>query len=243
MSQIKESRSSRNAVISTLGTLSLSASQTALITAASHAGVKRFIPSEFGSDTTNPKTSLLPIFAAKIEAQKLLKEIADKGGMSYTLVFTGPFLDWGVERGVMKVREKEITVFDGGEGRFSATTLETVGRAVCRVLEREKETENSVVRVQDTGITLRRLLEMGKRAVGEDGWTVQEATVEDVLERAWEGWRGGKRELGTMLGFILAAVWGVGYGGYFEKTDNEMLGLKDMTDEEVQGVVERAARE
>jgi hypothetical protein len=92
----------------------------------------------------------------------------------------------------MRVREKEITLFDGGEGRFSATTLETVGRAVCRVLEREQDTENSVVRVQDTGITLRRLLEMGNRAVGEDRWTVQEARVQDVLERAWEGWRGGR---------------------------------------------------
>ena len=46
---------------------------------------------------------------------------------------------------------------------------------------------------------------------------VQEARVEDVLEGAWEGWRGGKRDLGTMLGFIQAAVWGVGYGGYLRK--------------------------
>ena len=57
----------------------------------------------------------------------------------------------------------------GGEGRFSATTLETVGRAVCRVLGRENETENRVVRIQDTGITLRILLEIGKRAVGGGG--------------------------------------------------------------------------
>ena len=84
---------------------------------------------------------------------------------------------------------------------------------------------------------------MGKKAIEKEGWRGQEARVEDLLERAWEGWRGGTRDLGNILGFIQADIWGVGYGDYFEKTDNEILGLKEMTDEEVQGVVERAARE
>jgi hypothetical protein len=36
--------------------------------------------------------------------------------------------------------------------------------------------------------------------------------------------------LGTISGFIQAAVWGVGYGGYFEKPDNEIFGMREMTD-------------
>jgi len=143
----------------------------------------------------------------------------------------------------MRVKEKKIMMFDGGERAFSTTTLETIGRAVCAVLQRSEETGNKVLRIQDTSVTLNRLLEMGKKAVGEEGWCVDGVKVENMLESAWEGYRAGKRDLGTMLGFIQTAVWGDGYGGHFERTDNELLGLKEMTDEELQSVVDKVARE
>ena len=42
----------------------------------------------------------------------------------------------------------------------------------------------------------------------------------------------------AMIGFIMSAVWGEGYGGNFTgHLDNELLGLKGMSDEEIKALV------
>ncbi len=76
--------------------------QLLLIDAAVEAGVRRFIPSEFGSDSTNPKAAALPVFRSKIAAQKALAEraAASTSGFTYTLVITGPLLGWGLTQGL-----------------------------------------------------------------------------------------------------------------------------------------------
>ena len=76
----------QDAVISAVGNEGLQG-QHVLIDAAVAAGVKRFLPSEFGSDIANPKVAALPVFGYKVATQKYLKEaIAAKPGMTYTFV-------------------------------------------------------------------------------------------------------------------------------------------------------------
>jgi len=40
-----------------------------------------------------------------------------------------------------------------------------------------------------------------------------------------------------VYGFLKAAIWGEGYGSHFPKLDNELLGVKGLSDAEVQDVV------
>ena len=61
--------------------------QTRIIDAAIAAGVKRFIPSEFGSDSKNEKSKVLPIFGPKVAVRKYLDEkIAANPDFTYTIV-------------------------------------------------------------------------------------------------------------------------------------------------------------
>lgn len=70
--------------------------QNPLIDASIDAGVSRFIPSEFGNDTTNSYIAKLPFYSAKVATQKCLKGKAQSNpDFSYTLFFTGAFLEWG----------------------------------------------------------------------------------------------------------------------------------------------------
>lgn len=65
--------------------------QPALIDAAIEAGVKRFLPSEFGSNTSgNDRVAKLPVYGGKILTQEYLKKNVEK--ISYTLVHNGIFL-------------------------------------------------------------------------------------------------------------------------------------------------------
>ena len=214
--------------------------------AAVKAGVKRFIPSEFGADTLNERTRGLPVFREKVLVQEALKEEgAREGGMEYTIVCTGPFLDWGIMVGfILDLKGKRINLFDGGERLFSTTSLVSVGKAVVGVLERPGETRNRAVYVHDTALSLKRLLEMGKKIVGEEGWKENVVAVSEMLKDAWA--EVAKEEPDPdrfVLSFLRAGIWGEGFGCYFEKTDNDLLGLREMSVDEVFGLVERIGKE
>ena len=218
--------------------------QLLLAEAAAKSHVKRFIPAEFGSNLLNEKCAAIPVFKGKIAVQGALKKEAAASGMTYTLICTGPFLDWGIRIGfIMSLKEKKITLFDGGERVFSTTTLPTIGKAVVGVLNHLEETENRAVYVQDTATSLKKLAAMGKKAVGSDGWEDLVVSVDGVLDQAWAELKKEKPDPGVFVyNFIRASILGEGYGSLFEKTDNELLDLGEMSDEEVQSLVDRLAK-
>jgi len=80
-------------VISTIQTASAGL-QKGIIDAAVKAGVKRFVPSEFGSDTENEKAlEILPqYFAGKRGAVEYLKT-KEKDGLTWSAFVTGPFFE------------------------------------------------------------------------------------------------------------------------------------------------------
>lgn len=86
----------QDAVVSTIATAQLSR-QREIIDAAIKVGVKRFIPSEFGSDTLNEKAmSLLPqYFKGKKDTVDYLKT-KEKEGLTWSAFVTGPFFELSV---------------------------------------------------------------------------------------------------------------------------------------------------
>ncbi|KAK8088158.1 NAD(P)-binding protein [Apiospora hydei] len=241
----------QDALVSTLADLALE-KQLLLIEAASKAGVQRFIPSEFGSNTANEKTSKLPSYGTKIAVLEALKREADKSGaasgMTYTAVINGPFFDWGVRVGwLVNLPGREINLWDGGDRVFSTTTLSSVGKAVAGVLKRPAETRNRAVHVQDAALSGRDLARYAKKAVGggegdgsEQGWKENQLSVDEVVN---EGYAELQKEhpdpANFAMKFITAAIFGEGYGAHFEKNDNELFGLKEMSEDEIVAMLKK----
>lgn len=68
--------------------------QKSIIDAAIKAGVKRVIPGEFGSDTSNQKIiDQVPIFKGKQEVTQYLQS-KEETGLSWTGIINGAFFDW-----------------------------------------------------------------------------------------------------------------------------------------------------
>lgn len=218
--------------------------QLLLVEAAAKSHVKRFIPAEFGSNLLNEKCAALPVFKGKVAVQAALRKEAASSGMTYTLISTGPFLDWGIQiRFIMDLKDKKITLFDGGDRVFSATTLPTIGKAVVGVLNHLEQTKDRAVYVHDTATSLKKLAAFGKKAVGSDGWQEPVVSIDEVLDQAWAEL---KKENPNphifAFNFIRVSILGEGYGSHFEKTDNELLGIPEMTDAEVQSLVDQLAK-
>lgn len=85
----------QDAVVSGLG-FDGKSTEKALIDAAVEAGVKRFMPSEYGVDNTDPVArQLCPIFNRKGDTIDYLKS-KEAAGLTWTAVPTGMWLDWCV---------------------------------------------------------------------------------------------------------------------------------------------------
>jgi uncharacterized protein YbjT (DUF2867 family) len=92
-SSLESAFKGQDAVISLVGNTGF-AGQKAFVDAAIAAGVKRFVPSEFGSDTASARLrELVPIFNAKRAIINYAKT-KEGSGLTWTGFITGPFFDW-----------------------------------------------------------------------------------------------------------------------------------------------------
>lgn len=167
-------------------------------------------------------------------------------------------MDWGLrESFILDVKRKRAVLYGNadsgygygyGEVRFSASTLPDIGRAVVAVVERGVGF-NRVVRVHSAAVSQAQLM----RCVGgsEVKWETQykdtEAVREDsfnVLGRLDSGDDVDKEDVeNAVLGLCAVGTWGAGYGGRFERTDNEALGIEVLSEEAVREVVEGVVKD
>ncbi|EQB51695.1 hypothetical protein CGLO_08729 [Colletotrichum gloeosporioides Cg-14] len=219
----------QDAVVSTLSVFGPDV-QKALVDASVTAGVKRFLPSEFGSSTENPKAQTIPIFGTKLQLQEYLKAKAQSNPtFTYSLLFCGPFLDWGLSSGMLvDVKNKTAVLRDGGNVLFSASRLSTVGQAVVGILSHPAETTNRAVYVKDLDVTQSQIISVAKEIDPSGTWTIREAETEVEEQEALSGLKSGQMDIGVISKFLFRAIFGAGYGGKFDKVDNELLGVEGL---------------
>ncbi|KAK3947061.1 hypothetical protein QBC32DRAFT_103024 [Pseudoneurospora amorphoporcata] len=135
----------QDAVICNIAT-SEAGNQKFLADAAVAAGMKRFIPSEFGFNTrpgkiSHPVVEQLPYMVAKKETVDYLEELAAKNlGFTWTGLATNMWLDWALDRGLFPISpfNRSAAIYDSGNGPISACTLDFIGQAVVAILQREQ---------------------------------------------------------------------------------------------------------
>lgn len=226
-------------VVSTLGAEML-AVQHRLIDATIAAGVPRFVPSEFGSDTANAKVRALPFYAPKVQTDDYLKFKAKEGALTYTSIRCGPFLDWCLMVGFfLNPRDRTIELADGGDQLFSTTTLESTGKALANALKQPALSENRDLYVQNALLTQNQLLDLGRQLTQGKEWTVNQADTAKLEQEAREAFSKGDRGFPAVIKFLRRAVFGEGFGGAFEKTDNAALQIEELSEEQLKEILAR----
>lgn len=215
--------------------------QNPLIDASVAAGVKRFIPSEFGSNTVDPKVVELPASGYKVATQKYLEKAAAKNpGFSYTIFLTGPFLDWGLGVGfLLNPAQHSATVYNGGDVPFSASLLDDIAKGVVGIVNHQAETANRAVFIQSAVVTQNQLIGYAKEHDGKD-WQLTQASTEQIRLDGLKKLKEGTAEDLTpiMYGFIASAIWGPGYGQVFSSVDNDLLGIKTLSEDQLRKLVQ-----
>lgn len=223
----------QEALVSAMSGMALTL-ETNLIDASIKAGVKRFIPSTFGSDITNPMARQIFVFADKIKTQEYLDAKTKSSPLTYTAVANGPFLDWGLKFDFLaKLSDGKPTIIDGGNAVFSTTSLTTISDAVVGILTHLEETKNRQVYIEDIKLSQNKLLDLAKLAKPNKTWQIQHTTLDALTEVADKKVAAGEMTYESLAPYFYRAIMDPSAGGNFRTTDNKLLGIKGKTDNDM----------
>ena len=217
--------------------------QIPLVDAAVEAGVYRFIPSDFGSDTQHPLNANVPIFQDKQKAEAYLKHVAAKNpSFTYTVLMTGPFLDFCLMFPVfLDCKNRKVPLIDGGNSRVSTSTRTQAGIAVAGALKNADGTKNRIIKVAGGTVSQNQLLRIAEAKTGSK-WEVEQLDSREVEALAFEEWNKPKPNPGIFaIGFLRSLIFQEDRGSDFgDAVENDLVGLKPLSQEDIKAEVEKA---
>lgn len=221
--------------------------QRKLIDAAFKSGVKRVMPADFGScDSADDKTNeILPLMKGKKGIRDYLVELekrerdGNRGKLTWTSLINAHFFDWGLGNGLLKfdVRGRKAYLLDGGNIKFSASTLPFIGSAVVKILEKPQETENKLMYIHSLHVTQEEVLAALEKATGDRFERIEENSEEELKKcrpKMLDGDHDAREEVVAIWG-VVAADW-----KKREAFANELLGLEE---EDLDEVVQRVVKD
>lgn len=218
-----------------------------LAEAAHAAGVRRYIPADYGScDARSPQAQRhLQLYRDKAAVQARCEALAATAAadgrvpFTWTSIVSGHFFDWGLRNNYLHldVRAKKALVLDAGVGKASASTLPRVAAAVVRVLQRHAQTRNRFVFVQSFCPTPLELVAALERATGE-AWRTAHVDSNAYLDRQTAALAAGDEHAVHNIVFVLGAV-----DADWTRRDEFAMDLLGFEDENLDAVVGNVVNE
>jgi len=225
-----------DAVVVTLGTPpNLLDLETALINASLEAGVKRFIPTEFGIDDRHPTADKIIIIGYKKAVLQRLEAEAKKGTITYTAIATGAFLDWGLASKWLgfDADKKHAEIYNDGNDVVSGTTVPNIAAAIIGTLTNLEGTKNQYLRVSSAHTTQNEVLRAFEAQTGEK-WSTSHVVTDEVFEVSKASLLKGEVSYPVIRGLINSAVYTKESAARWpESTDNEKVGIKPVPIEQI----------
>ena len=187
------------------------------------AGVRRFIPSDFGScDSASLLTQeLVPLYRHKTAMREYLIELnRSHPEFTWTSLVCGHFFDWKLEFLHLNLAERKADMLDDGATKFSISTLARVAEATAAVLRKPQETANRMLYVQSFRSSQGEILAAFERAT-EAKWEVTTYDSQKYMEAEKAKAKANNEDLVWWLGAV-DADWTTRDGFAME-----LLGLED----------------
>ncbi|KAK6213613.1 isoflavone reductase [Colletotrichum tabaci] len=175
----------QDAVVSAISTVAVivPGAQDPLIDAAAGAGVKRFVPSEYGLNTRNLEGEILGdwLKAKTAAVDYLIKKAEANPGFTWTGVGTSLFFDWSITRGIygISLENKSITIFDSGDQKVSTTSLSFLAEGIAAVLRHPDETANKYINIVEFEVTQNQLHKLFEEETGAT-FAVEHKTADEA---------------------------------------------------------------
>ena len=216
--------------------------QTNVVIAAAMAGVRRFIPSEYGNNLSNPVLARFPIYQPKLAIRKLCEEMRQEYLLfSWTSIQNASFLgpDWTLDF-IIDTSEHEADIKDGGNVVFCAATYVDISKAAMGILDHMERTANRAVSIASIRTTQNETLSLAKNLDPTINWKITHSDTAVREVEAFERWGAGDRSEEVVAMFINRAFIGEKNGGNFPELDNDILGIKMMDQKGLESIISSA---
>ncbi|KAF4556551.1 Hypothetical protein D9617_1g084290 [Elsinoe fawcettii] len=216
-----------------------------IIDAAVAAGVSRFVLSEYSMDPAETEPRKLPPFQGKDLAMQHIQKLADENKISWSSISTGAFLDWNLRVGFSNIhlKSKEVSYCDDGSAAIAWTPLKSIGEAAANLLEHLDETKNRMCYIFSTYKSQKQLAELAMEALGPEDWKIEQLDMEQVFREATERFASGKIDDQVIGDIVRWTASKQEYNGPWDQNDNDLLGVEEMSDEEIRNLIKEVAAE
>jgi hypothetical protein len=218
--------------------------QNKIVDAVKEAGVRFFLPNEWGYDSPSEEYDQQNIVGGRKRAERAYIE---KKGVTWIGIGNGFWYEYSLSGGIpffgVDSMNRKALLFDQGSQAISTSTWEQVGRGVAALLalpiypskndnSDNKPTvgsySNKFVRIQSFNITQRQMIQSVQRVTNttDADWTIENRPVKEVWQEGFD-----KLKSGDFSGFIVAlysrAFFPDGGADYVKRgvLDNDKLGL------------------
>ncbi|KAK1982814.1 hypothetical protein LZ30DRAFT_589720 [Colletotrichum cereale] len=207
--------------------------QSTVIDACIKAGVKRYIPSDWGTSTTDPKaqSELAAILGPVFDTQKYVIERASAGEIEYTIFSVGGFSDFFAHLPIVfDFANKSAQLYDDGNHRFSSTSTASIGKAVVGALKNPEATKNRNLKIHELVLSQAQLLALAKKySPPGTEWKETKLDGKAEFDKALEAALEDPSNEDRILGVIKAAFFSGRYANVYEEVDNELVGIPLLT--------------
>jgi hypothetical protein len=235
-------------MISCVGRQVISAQLELIRIADKHPDVKRFFPSEYGTDVEHNAGSGAELpHQAKLKVRAALKASQN---LEYTYIVTGPYAnaDRGLylsaappeteASGSFDVQRKRAVLLGDPNAKINLTTMRDVGKLVVAALRFPEESKNRALLCNSFTATPNAILAEFEKQTGGEKWDVAVTDLETLKQLEKEAWA---KQDARAVPLSLRRIWSEGGTLYGEPRHNGLVGMEEGVDS-LQSAVEQAIR-
>ena len=214
-----------------------------------HPDVKRFFPSEYGTDVEHNATS-----GSELPHQAKLKvraALAETKSLEYTYIVTGPYAN--AERGLylsaatsreteasgsFDAKTKQAVLLGDPDAKINLTTMRDVGKLVVAALLHPSEAKNRALLCNSFTTTPNEILAEFEKQTGGGKWDVSITSLTALKRLEKEAWA---KQDARAVPISLRRIWTEGGTLYGEPRQNGLIGMESSVDS-LESAVEEAIR-
>jgi nucleoside-diphosphate-sugar epimerase len=245
---VREAYTGFDTVISCVGRQVISAQLELIRLADKHPDVKRFFPSEYGTDVEHNATSSTELpHQAKLKVRAAL---AATQTLEYTYIITGPYAnaDRGLflsaaptqteASGSFDVKRKRAVLLGDPDAKINLTTMRDVGQLVVVALRSPEQSKNRALLCNSFTATPNAILAEFEKQTGGEKWDVAITELETLKQLEKEAWA---KQDARAVPLSLRRIWTEGGTLYGESRHNGLIGMEENVDT-LQNAVEEAIK-
>ncbi len=239
---------------------SLGDQQIALIDAAIATQISHIIPSSYGVGVSHPylrssppleeKVKMLDHLHSAIKSQPSPPPTDGRPGRNttFTAIDTGVFLELAMKmHSLINLKgaydDNEVTrVCDGGDTPFAISSLADIAtgtkNAVVLGVADDERVRNKSLNIQTISTSQNQLLRYARDLVPSRQWATMGMDSKVLEDMSKERYGKGERSADAMRGYLIRSTFGLGLGA-FQKVDNDILGVREIGEEEVKEMLKR----